>query len=258
MKKPGTRLATVNGLTFEHLLTGSLLQQPSTPALIFLNGYRMDLHSWHRVYEPLADTFPMLLYNRLGVGKSSKPQQPQQASRVVGDLRELLDHLNIPPPYTLVVHSMGGLMADYFARCFPEEVAGIVFVDCPHPDEIAAMKKFKPPIVLRAFNALLNGVDKLLKRHANSEAEWIDSTVAEIKAAGEFPAIPVAVVTGIKPMPFVPKEAVETHLCFQKQFADYSPLFKGYEASNSSHFPQLSEPEIVIMAIKESLNAIQQ
>ena len=51
------------------------------------------------------------------------------------ELRRLLTHAGIAPPYVLVGHSFGGLVIRAFARAFPADIAGLVFVDPLHPEE---------------------------------------------------------------------------------------------------------------------------
>jgi pimeloyl-ACP methyl ester carboxylesterase len=47
----------------------------------------------------------------------------------VNDLRLLLDRAELPPPYVLVGHSLGGLIVRIFKQQHPELVAGLVLVD---------------------------------------------------------------------------------------------------------------------------------
>jgi thioesterase domain-containing protein len=53
----------------------------------------------------------------------------RDAMAVARDLGGLLQGLEIPPPYVLVGHSLGGLHIRAFAKLYPEEVAGLVFID---------------------------------------------------------------------------------------------------------------------------------
>lgn len=51
-------------------------------------------------------------------------------------------------------------------------------------------------------------------------------------------------------MTFVPEKNFEIHLQFQKQLVTMSSNSKHYTAEGSGHFPHITEPEIVLAAIK--------
>src|SRR5205085_2666018 len=68
------------------------------------------------------------------------------ASDSVERLRKVLQKLNVPKPYILVGHSLGGLFVQYFARNFPTEVAGLVLVDSSTPNEPRINSPFKPSV----------------------------------------------------------------------------------------------------------------
>jgi pimeloyl-ACP methyl ester carboxylesterase len=56
----------------------------------------------------------------------------RDAVSVVGELRALPSERGLSPPFVLVGHSLGGLYIQYFARNFPDDVAGLVLVDSTH------------------------------------------------------------------------------------------------------------------------------
>ena len=58
----------------------------------------------------------------------------RDAATIVAELRASLQALDIEPPYVLVGHSIGGTYMELYARSYPEEVAGVVFVDSRHAD----------------------------------------------------------------------------------------------------------------------------
>ena len=63
-------------------------------------------------------------------GRVSTPVvQPHSATQDVADLHELLTVARVPGPYVLVAHSYGGLIAELYARTYPETVAGRVLID---------------------------------------------------------------------------------------------------------------------------------
>jgi len=248
MKKNHTPvLINVNNVQFETLSLGN-----KKPQIIFLNGYRMNLNSWEQVYPNIAEEHGVFLYNRLGIGKSSKPETGQDAETVVKDMHALFHKLELQAPFLLVAHSMGGLFADLYAKTYTDEVAGVVFIDSPHPEEVMKQRKFKQPLLVKALNSTFKFIDRINGRLKNSEDASIETSIRQIKAAGKFPAIPISVVSGQKKMPFMPEDVYQLHQSYQQELLTLSPNSKQYLCNNSDHFPQISEPDEVVAAILDS------
>jgi pimeloyl-ACP methyl ester carboxylesterase len=81
------------------------------------------------VQPELAKTTRICTYDRAGMGWSGASPQPRTAREFAAELHTLLAKANEPGPYVLVGHSMGGYTVRVFAHDYPEEVAGVVFVD---------------------------------------------------------------------------------------------------------------------------------
>jgi pimeloyl-ACP methyl ester carboxylesterase len=52
------------------------------------------------------------------------------------ELQTLLHGAGIAPPYVVVGHSMGGLVARVFIQLYLAEVAGLALVDSSHPGQV--------------------------------------------------------------------------------------------------------------------------
>ena len=63
------------------------------------------------------------------VSRSDAIAQPRTAPEVVADLHALLQAAEVPGPYVLAAHSLGGLFARLYASTYPDEVVGLVLVD---------------------------------------------------------------------------------------------------------------------------------
>jgi pimeloyl-ACP methyl ester carboxylesterase len=91
--------------------------------------------SWALVQPEVAKFARVCSYDRAGFGWSEAGPMPRTAGRIADELRTLLDRAGERPPFVLVGHSFGGLVARIFAARYPELVAGMVLVDPAHPED---------------------------------------------------------------------------------------------------------------------------
>jgi len=243
---PERKTVTVDGVTTEYTLCGD-----SGPTIVLLNGFRMPLSSWDKLYPEIQNHGRVFAYNRHGIGKSSKARCPQTGEEVIRSLENVLSALHLSPPYILIAHSFGGILANLYARLKPRDFLGMVFVEIGHPSEVQLQAKFKPPAVVRLLNDGVKAVERLFDKYKFSEDECVSETLRQLDAAGEFPNLPLKVITGTKKMPFVPEESFNIHLQQQKALLELSPNSTQYIADESGHFPQITQPEIVLTAIKD-------
>ncbi len=129
-----------------------------TPTMIFSSGTGFPTDGWYEseIATKMAKKTRVFAYDRIFTFNSCpnpNNYMPVTAQDVVSQLRELLKHNNIKPPYILVGHSIGGLYMLLYAREFPNEVAGIVLMDAtgetgptPLPQEaISVLKRLGNP-----------------------------------------------------------------------------------------------------------------
>ena len=108
-------IETVDGRKVEYAQSGQ-----GTPVVVFENGLGATLDWWAKVWPDAVAEARSLAYNRAGYGHSDTSLAPRDGAQVVDELRALLQARNLPPPYVLVGHSLGGLYMQLFARKFPE------------------------------------------------------------------------------------------------------------------------------------------
>jgi pimeloyl-ACP methyl ester carboxylesterase len=219
-----------------------------------VNGSGVPIEGWEYLLPEIQSFGSILVYNRPGVKKSAPPKEPQTGEKIVETLYKLIAELQLKPPYLLVAHSLGGLYINLFARKFPSETAGLVFIDAAHPNDEAMLKEHQN-LFARSLNRMFSIV---LKKQPNVETDFVHQTVEEIQAAGSFPNIPVVVISGGKKLPdwLMPTKAVEIRTKNQIQLSQLSPQGKRIIAEGSGHFPQISEPKLVAAIIKELIDSV--
>lgn len=238
---PAKHCAEVLGETLEYVSAGV---GPATVVLV--NGAGGPIEGWYKVFGPLAGFCRVFAYNRPGIGGSGKPQTAQTGSHLVASLRGLLQAAGLAPPYLLVGHSLGGLIVNLYARLHPAEVAAVLLLDATAPADVECQPRFETGLQ-RALRRVLSW----LPQDARAEVCHVGTTVAELQAAPDFPAIPLAVLSGNRPAMAwaTPAEALAARAQHQRELAALSPLGVHLIAERSGHFPQLSEPQRVVDTI---------
>lgn len=236
--------ATIRGESIEFAVTGT-----GTPAVVLVNGSGGPIEGWYKAYPELAKTMRVLAYSRAGAGRSGKPQAAQVGSHLVASLRELMSLADIPRPCVLVGHSFGGLVVNLFARLHPHDVSGVVFLEATTPKDIALLPQLETG-VQRTIRRIM---DLVAPPHPHGETAHATTTVAELERAPGFPDLPVSVICGGKPgMAWAtPRAALEARAAHQRELVTLSPRGKLVMAERSGHFPQFTEPELVVRTIRD-------
>jgi 3-oxoadipate enol-lactonase len=78
----------------------------------------------------LEDEFTVVTYDLRGTGAGGRPPGPYSLADFVGDLRTVVEELELERP-GLVGHSFGGSIALAYAAAYPDEVAAVVSVGGP-------------------------------------------------------------------------------------------------------------------------------
>lgn len=128
---------------------------PPPGELIDIGGYRLHLQSqgtgsptvimeagagdfsltWALVAPEIAKTNRVCTYDRAGMGWSDTSPNPRLATIEVMELHSLLQKANIQPPYVMVAHSYGGVLARLFTYTYSHEVSALVLVDPGHEEQ---------------------------------------------------------------------------------------------------------------------------
>jgi pimeloyl-ACP methyl ester carboxylesterase len=150
-------------LVFGTAVTGAVAkynlakQYPAPGQLVDVGGYKMHLNCtgqgsptvileagwsdfsilWANVQPEVAKVTRVCSYDRAGNGWSEPSPYPRTAKTMIEELHTLLVNANIPGPYVLVGHSMGGVLMRVFAHIYPEETVGMVMVDSVHEEQFS-------------------------------------------------------------------------------------------------------------------------
>lgn len=245
------KLQTRSGV-LEYVASGS-----GKPAIVLLNGAGVTLEGWRALYPMIEQAGTVFAWNRFGVKGSDAPRLRQTGAVVVASLRELLAYAGLQPPYVLVGHSLGGLYANLFARLYPSEVAGVLFLEATHPRDQEVLQQHKSQLT-SALSRVFSLPQWLFRANVHAEIEWVAETVREVQAAGPFPAIPLRVITGAANPPkwLMSPAALQARRAHQEDLARLSPLGEQVIAARSGHFPQLTEPQLVLDVLQRLIERV--
>ena len=235
------KLQTRSG-ALEYVVSGT-----GQPTLLLLNGAGVTLEGWRALYPAIEQIGTVFAWNRFGVKGSDAPRLAQTGAVVVASLRELLAYAGLKPPYVLVGHSLGGLYANLFARLYPGEVSAVLFLEATHPGDQKVLQQHETQLT-RALGKVFSLPQWLFRANVHAEIEWVAETVKEVESAGAFPPVPVAVITGGSNPPkwLMSPAALQARRAHQQDLARLSPRGEQVIAAKSGHFPQLTEPALVL------------
>lgn len=198
------------------------------PVVIFESGLRCGSTSWINVQKEISKITRTFSYDRIDDGRSTKDQ--------VYELHVLLADTKVKGPYIIVAHSIGGFNARVFAGTYPDEVAGIIFVDSSSENQHSNPK-------FRDGNS----------QEENKMFDTDDAEVKEISKKDALRNIPIIVLTADKEdSPDIRTDWIN----YQNDIASLSNRSKHIIVSKSSHFIQIDHPDVVIDAIKEMIKEV--
>jgi pimeloyl-ACP methyl ester carboxylesterase len=124
---PGVLVDVGGGRRLHLLCIGS-----GEPAVIFESSGFGNSVSFERARAEIGARTRTCSYDRMGFGWSDPGPGIISAGLLAEDLHRLLQRAALRPPFVLVPSSIGGLTVELFARRYPGEVAGLVFLDAGH------------------------------------------------------------------------------------------------------------------------------
>ncbi len=248
-----------------------------SPSVIIDSGIGGFSLEWIRIQNNLAEDVRICSYDRAGYGWSEPGPKPRTTAQISFELKKLLTEANIPGPYLMVGHSFGGYNIRYFANLFPDEVAGMVFVDASHPEQFnteefkrvrkeAETKQFKRknsfsvrtirPVIANNFPAENKRTAYMLMLTLKSKMTLIDEldnmefSAQELNRHEElgnyhFPVVVITRGKRVWPHTDMGDRREQQWLWLQSDLNNISSQSYHFIARNSGHIVHLDEPELV-------------
>jgi pimeloyl-ACP methyl ester carboxylesterase len=269
------RFITIDNSKIRIKTIGLENRKEGQPIIIFENGHGETIKSWHKIIEPVANICPVFVYDRAGTGESETDGEFPSIEYNSQKLKKILDTSGIKPPYLLIGHSLGSLYIRGFANYYPEDLAGLVFVD---PDDFTQkLDDFETPF--REIGVTDEYIDSMMFARINN-ANYIDSSrnikiqqeskmlwdlrcdnYQELNSI-ELPPIPIYFIVGGRfsvPPQFRSKDYDQQSLFRTRtkywienwtNVVNKSPYGRLFYSSKAGHYVQYDDPELVIASIK--------
>ena len=220
------------------------------PAVILESGLGSGRGTWYRVLPEVARFTRVLAYDRAGIGDSDPGPKPRSAKPIADELHVALKNAGVQPPYVLVGHSGSGFTVRVFASAYPKETAGIVLVDPTQEGLTDWLKSHQPDMWQQLESEKAKAAEGV-----RDELSAADLSEKQAESATPLPDVPVTLLTGMRTSDFRTPELLEFWLNLHKEWLKKIPQGKHVLAQNSGHFIQEQEPELVVSAIREIVEA---
>ncbi|HWL92481.1 MAG TPA: alpha/beta hydrolase [Phycisphaerae bacterium] len=99
------------------------------PAIVLISGLGDGMATFQDIARDLGKTNTVIVYDRAGYGGSDPGDGLRDASAAERELSGLLAQSGVVGPYVLSGHSLGGLLAEYYAANHPDQVSGLILED---------------------------------------------------------------------------------------------------------------------------------
>ena len=260
------------------------------PTVVFDSGVNEFSVQWLHIQEALAQDLRACAYDRAGFGWSDASPQPRTSETMVRELHALLEKAEIKGPLVLVGHSFGGMNMRLYAHRYPNEVAGLVQVDAAHeelsqgvpalqraPQEVAGQFRTLAWLESSGILALspdaipdrgLSGVALSRYRAILATTPYFDTAAAETTAIeSSYAAVRQLGITSLGTIPLVvlsrgladplPNASEAENRDYEQRWKEMqarlvklSPRGRQVLATQSRHYVHLTEPQLVIDAIR--------
>lgn len=245
-----------------------------------VGGFSLE---WLTVQKVLSRHAVVCAYDRAGYGWSDMGPLPRTTARISEELRSLLQAAALAPPYILVGHSFGGYSIQHFARTHGDEVAGLVFVDASHPEQVERLPKaereHRPSVpggrsvyIMQQMRVHPNYPEGQATLALELSRSWksaltmreelmnFSMSARQVRQAGSLPDVPIVVLTrGRRVWPHTAHgDALEaTWMQLQDELAHLLPGAVHLIAEDAGHSIHMDEPGIVISAVNTMLNRME-
>jgi len=225
------------------------------PVVVMDAGMGNSSESWLGIQPKVAEFSRVCIYDRAGLGNSDPSTHTRTTTQIAVDIHNLLARAGVSGPLVLVGHSLGGINARWYASMYPKEVVGMVLVDSAHEEQFARTEALIPEEIKKQFPPSAfepMGPEKIdfkdTERRARMSKWHADIPLIVLTAANARAEPP-------GPLAFLAPKFEQVRQDLQQDLVQRSAKGKQIIATKSGHFIHHDEPELVVSAIREVIDA---
>ena len=220
------------------------------PAVVFEAGMGEDHSTWQDVQPEIARLTSTLSYDRAGLGQSESSDLPRTVAQLAKELHRLLHALKLAGPFVLVGHSLGGNIITLFANLFPDDTAGLIFVDTGFDEQ-----RLKLAVTAEEWAARESALQKYLPVFSpgqQMEKDSLDESCIQVGKARPLPNVPAVILSGTLINPDFPISDVEREVKLKthEELMAALPQAEQVIVPEARHYLQNETPPVVIDAVK--------
>lgn len=164
-----TRRLIMNDINFEYRIIGE-----GSTTLIIETGIGNSFYDLYPLIEEIKDYFKIVVYHRLGYGKSYVPTCERTTRNIASELNILLRKIGIKEKYILMGHSFGGLCVQQYVKMYPNEIKAVVLLDSTSYN-LEQLDNLDTPII-NSTNSIDNMVNLFIDLSQKSKEELINES----------------------------------------------------------------------------------
>lgn len=270
-----TRMVDVEGHQMRVQTSGLGNSDAGAPVVVLEAGFMLDgISAWTSIFEDVAEFAPVVAYDRAGIGQSEVDGERPTPRHIAENLHALLGVLRAEPPYLLVGHSLGGPFIRMFTALYPDEVAGLVYVDPTATMSAEEQRGMDEAMGLSAEDRRrqMEGAPEMPTPGTRAEMELVlelsENHWPGFQALPPVPDVPVSVLMASRFQPS-PSQGIERDCepreCYARGMDVRMSWLSNLAAevtngtltvvTNSGHFIQNDDPDLVVWNIRRVVEA---
>ncbi len=290
-KVPDGQFVKVDGHQLHYLKKGE-----GKPTVVFETAFDPAGHlQWYNLQNKISKFATTISYDRAGILWSERGKNLKSGEKIAEELHILLEKTNVPKPYILVGHSMGGMLIRFFINKYPQDVAGVILIDaeCPNDELYLSPKLYEmvnqglPSGFLKFANSV--GLVRLMYKNIFPDKEeykyqntimpalihksvyglleegnqmpFLKKDATKIKSFGNIPLCIISATDRNRFDSFIEDKRLRNEIVdawdkMQKDLLNLSTDSKQIIVPNSSHYITQDQPKVIEDAVESMINKI--